>query len=249
MLLAATWRDLRGRTAASLLLAGPSAAFVSSSFAVQRNQGPDAPAEVIALGRSYTAYVDTAWFHLPSPSFVIAFVAILITAGGILAHPRSEQRFLLALPITRRAWVLAHLVGSVAATASIAAVCATILLMGGWWQGMTYPASRMLANSSAVVLATVPWVTTTAAVLAFVRRPVLAVILVLAAILVLPGSWFGLMGPATPHPLISTAWDPWLLADPRLWQSGPPLRALLTSAAIAAAGATAALLRFQRIEP
>ena len=249
MLLAATWRDLRWRTAASLLLAGPSAAFISSSFAVQRNQPPNAPPGVIALGRSYPAYIDTAWFHLPSPSFVIAFVAILITAGGILAHPRSEQRFLLALPITRRAWVLAHLVGSVAATAFIAAVCATILLVGGWWQGTSYPASRMLANSSAVVLAAVPWVTTTAAVLAFVRRPVIAIMLVLAAILVLPGSWFGLIIPATPHAPISTTWDPWRLADPRLWQGGPPGHALLISAAIAAAGVTAALLRFERIEP
>jgi hypothetical protein len=249
MLLAATWRDLRGRIAAGLLLTVPLAAFVSFSFAVQRSQPADAPAGVIALGRSYPAYIDTAWFHLPSPSFVIAFAAILITSGGVLARPRIELVYLLALPTTGRAWVLAHLAGSIAATALIAAVSAAVLLMGGWWQGTSYPVLRMLANSSAVVLAAVPWVTTSAAVLAFVRRPVLAIMLVLGLIVFLPGSWFGLMVPATPHSPVSTGWDPWLLADPRLWQGGPLLRALLISALISAVGVTATLLRFERIEP
>ncbi len=249
MLRAATWRDLRGRTAAGLLLAAPLATFVSASFAVQRSQPPDAPPEVLALGRSYPAFIDTAWFHLPSPSSVIAFVAILITAGGILARPRSELRFLLALPLTRGAWVLAHLAGSIAATALITAVCAVILLVGGWWQGTSYPALRMLANSGAVLLAVVPWVTTTTAVLAFVRRPVLAIMLVLALVIILPGSWFGLIIPAAPRPNQATGWDAWALADPRLWEGGRPLHALLISAAIAAGGVTVALLRFQRIEP
>jgi hypothetical protein len=242
MLVATIWRDLRWRLIAPLLLVALLGMLVSESY--QRGAGRGAPAPL-----TYMQYLDVGWFRLPGPNAVFLLVAVLIGAGGRLARRDGDAAYLLALPISRRRWVLSHLVASLASVAVTILALDVVLVAGAVRAGASVDIGALLVRSLATLVAASAWIGVALAVLAFVRYAVLAVTLVLAAVVLMPTSGrFGLQIPAKVTPQILPTWDPWYLADPRAWQHGVPLASLACAALLGVAGTVVALMVTERMD-
>jgi hypothetical protein len=172
-----------------------------------------------------------------------------VTAGSGPLRPRDDLAYLLALPISRRRLLAAHVVASLAALAVVVLVVDLILATGAWSAGRPLALGGLLVRSLAVFAAASPWVCVTAGALMLLRYPVLAMIVVLGTVMVLPGNRFRLDIPATPAPERLAAWDPWALADPRAWHGTVPIASLLSALALGAAGTLLALWMLERLEP
>jgi hypothetical protein len=245
MLRATIWRDLRWRLLAALLVAVPVAALVAWSYAMNMRAG----AEAMHGFANALAYLDAGWYHLPGPSAVFLLVAVVLTAGSGPLRPRDDLAYLLALPISRRRLLAAHVVASLAALAMVVLVVDLILAVGAWSAGMPLPLGKLLVRSLAVLAAASPWVCVTAGALMLLRYPVLAMIAVLGTVMVLPVNRFRLDIPATRSPETLAAWDPWAFADPRAWHGAVPIVSLLSAVALGAAGTILALWMLERLEP
>jgi hypothetical protein len=239
MLRATIWRDLRWRLLAAAVLVLLPAAVVAWSDAAHAPRATPGAA----------AYLDAAWFRLPGGSAVFLVAAVLLAAGGSLLRPRGDVAYLLALPQSRRRWLLAHVTMSLAALAALVLVVHLVLATGATHGGGSLALGPMLGRSLAVLAAASVWIGVTVGVLAVVRYPALAVGLVLAAVSALPTSRFRLDLPPRAVPLMLPAWDPWALADPRAWDRGVPVASLLVALAMGTAGMVLALYRIERVEP
>jgi hypothetical protein len=245
MLRATIWHDLRWRLLGALLLVASPAALVAWSYVLQP---PRSAAGASAL--SYLEYLDAAWFQLPGPSAAFLVAAVLVGAGGVLLRPRTDLTYLLALPVSRRRWLLAHVGMSLAALAALVLVVGLVLAAGAWRAGVPLASGPLLARSLAVLGAAGAWVGVTVGVLALVRSPVLAMVLVLGTVAALPTTRFRLDLPVRqPPPPMLPPWDPWALADPRAWHDGLPFASLLVAAAFGIAGTMLALYLVERFEP
>ena len=245
MLRTTIWRDLRWRLLAALLLVAPLAALIAWSYAVNVRAGTD----VMRGYASYLAYLDAAWFRLPGPSSAFLLVAVIAAAGSGPLRPRDDLAFLLALPISRRRLLLAHLLASVAAVGAVVLAAHAILVIGGLSTGVRLPLLPLLGRSLAVTVAASAWVGVTAAAMMLLRYPVLAMIAVLGAVVILPSNRFRLEIPPRPSTEMLGAWDPWALADPRAWQGAVPVASLLTAAVLGVGGTLIALWSLRRLEP
>lgn len=245
MLRATIWRDLQWRLLVALLLVASPAALVARSYTL-------APQRSIAstTGLTYVEYLDAAWFWLPGASAVFLPAAVLISAAGVLLRPRTDLRFLLALPLSRRRWLLTNVMASLAALGALVLVVGIILASGAWYAGVPLGIGPLLGRSLAVLVAAGAWVGVTVGVLALVRHPALAAALVLGAVVVLPITRFRLDLPVRPPPPPPLPWwDPWALADPRAWHGSLPLASLLVTIAVGVAGLLIATYQVERFEP
>ena len=240
MLRATIWRDLRWRLLAASLLVVPPAVLVAWSHAAHA-AGPAAP--------GHAAFLDVAWFRLPGGSPVFLVAAVLLAAGGSLLRPPADVAYLLALPVSRRRWLLTHAAMSLAALAALIVVAHLVLAAGAWRAGVPLAPGALLARSLAVLIAASAWIGVTLGVLAVVRHPVLAVTLLLSAVVALSPSRFRLDLPPRVGPAMLPPWDPWAFADPRAWDTGVPVPSLLAALVLGAAGALVALHRLERLEP
>jgi hypothetical protein len=200
------------------------------------------------------AYLDAAWFRLPGGSAVFLLAAVLLAAGGSLLRPRGDVAYLLALPLSRRRWLITHVAMSLAALTALVVVVHVVLATGASRAdashgGGSLALGPLLARSLAVLAAASVWIGVTVGVLAVVRYPALAAGLVLAAVLALPTSRFRLDLLPLGVPGMLPAWDPWALADPRAWDTGVPVASLLVALALGIAGMLLALYRLERVEP
>ena len=237
MLHVAIWRDLRWRVIPAALLAVVPATLVAFSYPQH------------GAGMRYLEYIDAAWFRLPGPAAVFLLVAVLLAAGGSLLRPRRDVAFLLALPVSRRRWLLIHVGLPVAALAAVVLAVALILAGGAWHAGVPLDVAPLLARSLAVLGAASVWVCVTVTTLMFVRHPLLAATIVLGVVSTLPPTLFRLMIPPVESPDMLPSWDPWTLADPRSWAGAFPIASLLASVALSVASVMLALHLFERYEP
>lgn len=248
ILYATIWRELRWRLLAALLLVVPPAALVAWSYLLQARRTTTG---AVAPGSDgYLGYLDAAWFWLPGPSAVFLPAAVLVGTGGGLLRRRADLTFLLALPVSRRRWLLTHLAMALAALGALVLVVTVVLAAGACRAAVPLPLGAILVRSLAVLAAASAWVGVTIGVLAVARSPALTTVLVLGAVVVQPTTYFRLDLPVRPPPppLLPT-WDPWMLADPRAWHQGVPLPSLLVTAALGTAGVLFALHRLERFEP
>ncbi|HEU4559771.1 MAG TPA: hypothetical protein VFS20_18095 [Longimicrobium sp.] len=242
MLAATIWRDLRWRILGAAILVLVPAALVTVSYVAAP------PAERGAL--SYAEFLDTAWFWLPGPSSIYLVVAVIVSAAGTLLRPRRDVAYLLALPVSRARWLLAHAGMSLAALAGLIVLADLVFIAGALKAGAPLPIFPLLARSLAVFVAAAPWVGVTLAVLTLVRFPLIAAVLVLFITGALSPNRCKLDLPVdTPPPPMLPAWDPWALADPRAWSHAVPAESLLSAGAFALAGLLVALFRLRRYEP
>ena len=241
MLLATIWRSLRWRLLAAILLVAAPVSLVAWAY--------DAPSNGVVYGGTYMRYVDETWFHLPGGSGIFLLVAVIVSASGRLMRPGGDLAYTLALPISRRRWMLAHAGGSVAAIAVVHLLVDVALVAGAVRVHQPVDAIGLLARTLAVVVAASVWVGVTIGALGLVRYPVLAVTLVLGVLSRTPGGWFRLEMPAKPTSQRLVAWDPWALADPRAWQGEVPLASLALALALGIGGLAVGLYRLERLEP
>ncbi|HYH78862.1 MAG TPA: hypothetical protein VEX86_03675 [Longimicrobium sp.] len=242
MLRATIWRDLRWRVLAAALPVLGLAALVAASYASQP------PRQGRAFG--YGEFLDATWFWLPGPSTAFLVSAVVIAAGGSLLRPHADLAYLLALPVSRGRWLLAHAAMSLAALAGLVLVAHAVLAAGALWAGAPLAILPLLARSLAVLLAASAWVGVTLGVLALVRVPVLAGTLVLLGAAYLMPDRFELDLPVRlPPPPMLSPWDPWAVADPRAWEHGAPLGSLAVTVALGLAGMLLAHYRIRRFEP
>jgi len=245
MLRAAIWRDLRWRMLLAAVPVLVPAALVALSYAA-RAHGDGGTANGYV---GYVGYLDAAWFWLPGASAVFLLAAVIVSSAGSLLRPRGDVAYLLALPVSRTRWLLAHAGMSLAALAGLIVLADAVLAAGAVPSRAPVALVPLLARSLAVWVAAGAWVCVTLGVLSVVRVPPLAALLVLIAA---AGSadHFELTIPARPSPPpLLPAWDPWALADPRGWAHGVPIESLLSAAALALAGLLLALHRLHRHEP
>jgi hypothetical protein len=239
MLRATIWRDLRWRLlAASLLVVLPTALVAWSQVAHPHHAVPGG-----------ATYLDATWFWLPGGSAVFLVAAVLLAAGGSLLRPRRDVAYVLALPVSRRRWLLTHAAMSLAALAALVLFVHVLLTMGAVRAGAPLAHGPLLARSLAVLAAASAWIGVTVGVLALVRHPALAVALVLGVVAALPPGRFRLDLPPRAEPPLLPAWDPWAFADPRAWDAGVPVASLLAALAFGTAGMVLALHRVERFEP
>lgn len=243
MLAATIWRDLRWRILGAAIPVLVPAALVTVSYVA----GPPADG---GAARSYAEFLDTTWFWLPGPSSTFLAVAVIVSAAGSLLRPRRDVAFLLALPVSRTRWLLAHAGLSLAALAGLIVLADLVFAAGALKAGAPLPILPLLARSLAVFIAAAPWVAVTLGVLTLVRFPLIAVVLVLFVTgAVTPGRCKLDLPVTLPPPPMLPRWDPWALADPRAWSHGVPIESLLSAAALALAGLLLALYRLRRYEP
>lgn len=244
MLRATIWRDLRWRALGAAVPVLAPAALLAASYAAGQTQA----AGVAPPG--YGGYLDAAWFWLPGPSSVFLGVAVIVSAAGSLLRPRRDVAYLLALPVSRTRWLLAHAGMSLAALAGLIVLANLVFAAGALKAGAPLPVLPLLARSAAVFVAAGPWVAVTLGVLTLVRFPLLAALLVLFVTgAVSPGRCQLDLPVDTPPPPMLPPWDPWALADPRAWTQGVPVESLLSAAALAVAGLLLALHRLRHYEP
>jgi hypothetical protein len=241
MLRATIWRDLRWRLVAALLLVAPLAALVAWAFAAHSRSAP-------ASVPDYAQYLDIGWFYLPGPSAVFLLAAVIVSAGSLL-RPRDDLAYLFALPVSRRRFLLAHVLASVAALAALVLLSDLLLALGAWGAGVAVPYRHLLVRSVGVLAAASVWVGVTIGVLSVVRYPVLALTLVLGALTVLPANRFRLDLPASPSYSMLGAWDAWAFADPRAWDGVVPVGSLVMALVLGVGGSLLALRRLERFEP
>lgn len=239
MLHATIWRDLRWRLLAASLLVVPPAALVAWSQVAH-------PHHVTPGG---AAYLDAAWFRLPGGNAVFLVAAVLLAAGGSLFRPGGDVAFLLALPVSRRRWLLTNLGMSLAALAALVLVVHLVLAAGAARAGAPFAHGPLLVRSLTALVAASPWIGATVGVLALVRHPALAVALVLGAVAALPPARFRLDLPPRAVPRMLPFWDPWAFADPRAWDLGVPVASMVAALALGTAGVLLALHRLERFEP
>jgi hypothetical protein len=240
MLIATIWRDLRWRLLAALLLVALPVMLVTWAYR-------SAPADPVHTP-SYRAYVDTTWFDLPGPSAIFLIVAVIVSAAGRLMRPNGEVAYTLALPISRRRWLLMHAAASVAAVAVVQLVVDLALVAGTPHSGLLLLPLPLLARSLGVVFAAAAWVGVTIAALALVRYPVLAVTLVLGLVELAPGDRFRIELPGKPTSAMLSTWDPWWLADPRAWDGGVPTASVLVALVLGLGGLAVGMYRVERMD-
>lgn len=234
------WRSLGWRLFASLLLVLPLAALVAASFVTETEPGHRRD--------GYLEHLDATWFRLPGACVVFLPVAVLLAAGrAFIRH--HDHAYLLALPVSRHRWLLSQLGAAVAALGMLVGLVHLIFSLGAWWAAAPLAAGPLAARSLAVWSAAAVWAAVTLGVLALVRRPTLAALLVLVPAAVLPPISFRLQLPAVSPSERLPAWDPWAFVDPRAWQSGIPVVSLLLALTLGLAGVLIALHRASRIEP
>jgi hypothetical protein len=241
MLLATIWRSLRWRLLAALPLVALPAFFVSWSFGSEKNDA--------VHFTSYSRYVEAAWFQLPGPSAVLLLVALIVSSHARLMKPGGELAYTLALPISRRRWLLAHAGAFVAAVAVVQLFIDVVLAIGARHSAQSLDVVPLLVRSAAAIAAASVWVGVTIGALGLVRHPVLAATLVLGALQLEPHGRFQLQLPVTRSMGRLSAWDPWAFADPRAWQDGVPLASMLVAEALGLGGLAVGLWRLERLEP
>jgi hypothetical protein len=239
VLRATIWRDLRWRLLAASALVLPPAVLVAWSQVMHPHHATPGGA----------AYLDAAWFRLPGGSAVFLVAAVLLAAGGSLLRPRADVAYVLALPLSRRRWLLAHVALSLATLAALVVVVHVVLTVGALRAGAPLAHGPLLARSLAVLVASSVWIGVTIGVLALVRHPVLTVALVLGVVAALPPTRFRLDLPPRAVPAMLPSWDPWAFADPRAWDAGAPVASLLAALALGAGGVLLALHRLEHFEP
>jgi hypothetical protein len=241
MLIATIWHSLRWRLLAALLLVALPAFLVAWSFGSDKNDA--------VHFASYTRYVEAAWFELPGPSAVFLLVALIVSASGRLMKPGGELAYTLALPISRRRWLLAHAGAFVVAVAIVQLFVCMILALGARHSAQPLELVPILVRSLAVIAAASVWIGVTLGALGLVRYPVLAATLVLGALQLQPHGRFQLQLPVTHSMGMLSAWDPWAFADPRAWQTGVPVASLLVALSLGLGGLALGLWRLERLEP
>jgi hypothetical protein len=241
MIRSIVWRDLRWRLLAALLLVAPLAWLVAWSYVALARSSP--------ISGSYIEFLDAAWFRLPGPSAVFLLAAVVVSAGGALLRPRDDVAYLLALPISRRRLLLAHVGASLAALAALVLVVALVLASAAWGARVPLEVGPLLARSLAVFLAASVWVGVMTAVVTLVRHPVLALTIVIGSLVILPSNRFRLEIPPIAPSSMLPSWDPWAFTDPRAWQGARPLLSLLTAFALGVAAMVLASYRMDRYEP
>jgi hypothetical protein len=244
MLRATIWRDLRWRLLAAALLVVSPAALVAWSHVVHARRATPGGA----------AFLDATWFRLPGGSAVFLVAAVLLAASGSLRRPGGDVGYVLALPVSRRCWLLTHVAMSMAALTALVVIVHLVLATGPS-AGNAPPAGAslghgpLLARSLAVLVAASAWVGVTLAVLTLVRHALLAVVLLLGVLAALPASRFRLDLPPRAVPPLLPAWDPWAFADPRAWDAGVPVASISVAFALGVGGLLVALYRLERFEP
>jgi hypothetical protein len=241
MLIATIWRSLRWRLLAALVLVAMPAFLVAWSFGSEKKDA--------VHFASYTRYIEATWFQLPGPSAVLLLVALIVSASTRLMKPGGELAYTLALPISRRRWLLAHAGAFVVAIAVVQLFVCVVLALGARHSGQPLEIVPLLVRSVGVIAAASVWVGVTIGALGLVRYPVLAAALVLGALELEPHGRFQLQLPVTHSMGMLAAWDPWAFADPRAWQHGVPMASLLTALALGLGGLALGMWRLERLEP
>lgn len=241
MLLATIWRSLRWRLLAALLLVALPAFLVAWSFKPLRSEQGHLS--------TYMQFIDAAWFELPGPNAILLLVALIVTASSRLMRPSAELAYTLALPISRRRWLLAHAGASVAAVAAVQVFIDVVLAIGARHSAQFIELVPLLLRSIAAIAAATAWVGVTIGALGLVRYPVLAAALVLGALELEPHGRFQLQLPVTHAVGSLSAWDPWALADPRAWQGGVPAASIVVALALGLGGLALGMWRMERLEP
>jgi hypothetical protein len=241
MLFATIWRSLRWRLLAALLLVSAPAFLVAWSYVEER--------KVNAAIGTYTHFLDAAWFQLPGPSAILLLVALVVSASGRLMKPSGELAYTLALPISRRRWLLAHAAAFVAAIAVVQLFIDVVFMLGARHSAQPLEMLPLLARSVAVIAAASVWVGVTIGSLGLVRHPVLAATLVLGALDLEPHGRFQLQLPVNHSMGRLSAWDPWWFADLRAWEAGVPMASIIVALALGVGGLAIGLWRLERLEP
>ncbi|HEV7990908.1 MAG TPA: hypothetical protein VGP25_03740 [Gemmatimonadaceae bacterium] len=241
MLLATIWRSLRWRLLAALMLVALPAFLVAWSYGPERK-------DAIHFA-SYSRYVEATWFQLPGPSALFLLIAVIVSASGRLMRPGTELAYTLALPISRRRWLLAHAGSFVAAVAAVQLFVLIVFAIGARHWSQPLELSPLLVRSVGVIAAASVWVAVTIGALGLARYSVLAIALVLGALELEPHGRFQLQLPVTHSMGMLSAWDPWAFADPRAWQGGAvPVASIGVALALGLVGLGVGAWRMQRLE-
>jgi len=240
MLLATIWRSLRWRLLAATLLVTLPTFLVAWSYGEETKVNP-------GVG-TFMHFLDGAWFALPGPSAILLLVALIVSASGRLMRPDGDLAYTLALPISRRRWLLANAGAFVAAVAGVQLFVDVVLAIGAHHATQSVEVLPLVLRSFAVIAASAVWVCLTIGALGLVRYPVLAAALVLGALELEPHGRFQLQLPVNHSTPMLSAWDPWTFADPRAWQGGVPLASLVVAGALGLGGLALGLWRLERLE-
>ncbi len=232
------WRDLRWRLLAVLPLPVLLASLVSWSYVMEAGVKPMPP---------YAEWLDTAWFHLPGPSAHFILVAVVLACSNAMRR-RPEVAYLLALPVSRRRWLLSHLAATLGAIAFLLLLVDVIFWIGAWRAGASLAPLPLLGRTLSVLLAASFTACVTVGMLALLRHPVLTALVVLGLIAVLPNERFQLTLPVQPAPLTLPAWDPWRVADARAWDGAVPWVGLVAGLTWIGLGLFVSAYRFSRTD-
>jgi hypothetical protein len=138
---------------------------------------------------------------------------------------------------------------SVAAVATLIILVNLVFVIGALRAAHAPPLGALAIRSVLTFAGALPWVGVTLGALGLLRRPVLALVLILGLVILLPTGRFRFELPVRPVAAMLPRWDPWAFADPRAWQGRLPLASLLTALALGAGGALVARYRLGRFEP
>lgn len=232
------WRSLRWRVLVAALLVLPLAMLLAGAY---RN--------TVATMPDYVEYLDGAWFELPGANAIFLLATVIISSGRTLFRPRNDLAYLLALPVSRRRWFGAHAAMSIAALATLIILMNLVFVIGALRADHTAPLGALAIRSALTFAAALPWVGVTLGALGLLRRPVLALVLILGLVILLPTGRFRFELPVRPVTTMLPWWDPWAFADPRAWQGRLPLASLFTAVALGVGGALIARYRLQHYEP
>lgn len=232
-------RDLGWRLLAALVLVAMPLGLVLLGLVA----GSDRPAS-----NGYLALLDGSWFQLPGGCAILIPAAVLLAAAGTLMRPARDVAFLLALPTSRRRWVLTHVAAAVAGLALIVAVIALTFATVALRAGVDVPVGALLRRSLLDLAAASVWIGPTTLLMVLVRRPIVAITLAFVALAMSPVSRFLLEIPAKPTSVRLPAWDPWAFADPRAWSGGIPLASVASALVLGVSSTLAAVWLFERLD-
>jgi hypothetical protein len=237
------WRELRWRMLAALALVLPHAGLIAVSALTPEHR------RAAGVGDDFGAFFDVAWFRAPGPGAILLVAAVILAAGGSLIRPRGDVAYLLALPLSRRRWLLEHLATPLAGVGGVLVAVDLVFAAAALRGGASVPVAGLLLRSLLMLAACAPWIALTVGAVALLRHALPAAVLVLSAAAFLPGDRYRLEVP----PVVAAAgiapWDPWFLADPRAWSGGLPARSVATAVLLALGGCAIGLNRIERYEP